>query len=618
MSNPQQPPSYDVSNNQFNPEFFAQPYDSNVELLAYIEATYLEKIGTPISNAMDTTFAGEIISNFNILSNNQVLTNTFQLTGDGQIEFSDNTIQTTAYTGQGIDSDITNTTTNASYNFPIITNSATGIYPLFVSSGLTINPSTNITTGTFSGNLTGNSSSSDTILMGLAVTGTYQLAMCNSTPGYTNIYAAISNPNPLTYNFSNFTLSSTNFAGTLNGNCLGSAAGANTLLISGNSSNTNYPIPFKTTSSPYAAIETDVSSRLTYNTSTSILTVPTIVSNLTGAATKIAVTQDNTDAFYYIPFVKTNTASNFLYVDVAAPLLSYNPSSVTLATNYLNLITHIYFTNSVKNIVFNTSSNIIPFTTGSYNFVAGDFCGYQLTSGGANVLIGRNCGNFLTTGAGNIAIGTSALSGNNTNNNVAIGTQSCINMVVGSNNNTAIGNRSGYNGTSSNATFCTFIGNNTGTNSAVNLYNKSSCLGNLSIITKSNQIVLGTITEETDILGSLVVAGNTTLSTIKYSASTQLLQVAAPSTSLNFTLGTLIMDANSTNIQYLIPSQNVANNGLSFTIQKTGSTLHTVQLIPGIGNTMISDLNVSEATYTIITNTYQRSFRFYFPAWYPY
>ena len=44
-------------------------------------------------------------------------------------------------------------------------------------------------------------------------------------------------------------------------------------------------------------------------------------------ASNIALTSENTSGTYFIPFSKTNTSSNVLYVDDVTGPLTYNPST---------------------------------------------------------------------------------------------------------------------------------------------------------------------------------------------------------------------------------------------------------------------------------------------------
>lgn len=68
---------------------------------------------------------------------------------------------------------VTNTSTNSSFFIPIITNSVTGDYSVYVGAGLTFNPSTNtVTATTFAGALSGNATTATTASQGATVSTT--------------------------------------------------------------------------------------------------------------------------------------------------------------------------------------------------------------------------------------------------------------------------------------------------------------------------------------------------------------------------------------------------------------------------------------------------------------
>jgi hypothetical protein len=102
-------------------------------------------------------------------------------------------------------------------------------------------------------------------------------------------------------------------------------------LTSDNTSGTYY-IPFsKTTSANNNTLFIDdATGPLSYNPSTSTLTA----SIFSGSATTMAITADNTNGSYNIPFFKTNLANgNIIYIDTVGPgFLQYNPALGSLST----------------------------------------------------------------------------------------------------------------------------------------------------------------------------------------------------------------------------------------------------------------------------------------------
>jgi hypothetical protein len=268
----------------------------------------------------------------------------------------------------------------------------------------------------------------------------------------------------------------------------------------------------------------------------------------------------------------------------------------------------LFFNNTLKNISIGTI-NSFAYTTGNENVAIGDYTGNNITTGVGNVLIGRNSGNGLITASKNTAMGDGAYATNFDNvGNTSFGANSGHNFLFGSNYNACIGYNAGYNGSSSylGAANCSFIGPNTSTNSQTLIYNKSTCLGSNSQITKDNQIVLGTSTEEVDILGSLVVSKGLTFTNASTSSftlpylpvslilSSGMLAGFPSPISGNSSQYTLTSIAFNTNITGLQISSIIA--GSTFDIFITGGTsLHTVSKVltsaPGSGIVIVNTLS---------------------------
>lgn len=158
-------------------------------------------------------------------------------------------------------------------------------------------------------------------------------------------------------------------------------------------------------------------------------------------------------------------------------------------------------------------------TSGNYNTCVGYNAGTALTSGGLNTFVGFEAGLQITTsnfnthlgysaganggnvssntfvgylngynigGTANVSIGHAAMQGagpsNTATGNVAVGFQS-LNVVLSGANNSALGYRSGY--------------------TSISTYDNSSCIGNTSEVTGSNQVQLGNSSTTTYAYGAV-------------------------------------------------------------------------------------------------------------------
>jgi hypothetical protein len=151
----------------------------------------------------------------------------------------------------------------------------------------------------------------------------------------------------------------------------------------------------------------------------------------------------------------------------------------------------------------NVSKNI---DTNGYLYVQEDIdCNGNLyTAGDAyinNLTVGRGGGNKITnttfgyqsflnniTGSDNVSVGHKALLNNNGSNNTALGSNTGIKLTGNSSNNT-------------------FLGSNTNVNTNTLSYSNSTAIGYNAIINRSNQIVLGTSSEQIFVPGSYVGIG---------------------------------------------------------------------------------------------------------------
>jgi len=161
-------------------------------------------------------------------------------------------------------------------------------------------------------------------------------------------------------------------------------------------------------------------------------------------------------------------------------------------------------------------------TIGFKNTAIGNSALRQNLDGCYNTAIGYNALKYSINIA-NTAIGNGALSGINCTGgvNTAVGMNTLIDLTIGSNNTAIGGYAGGFSTTGSNNTCIgynaasgTDASNSTaiGFNSRTNNYSSSTALGVNSTCTASNQIMLGTITENVVVpgnisVGSLVVGG---------------------------------------------------------------------------------------------------------------
>ena len=104
-------------------------------------------------------------------------------------------------------------------------------------------------------------------------------------------------------------------------------------------------------------------------------------------ASNIALTSDNTSGTYFIPFSKTNTSSNVLYVDDVTGPLTYNPSTGDMS---IASVTATTLTASTVNAELRTSSGASPLAS---------FAGTTLTINCNSVTLRTST--FTFTGASN-------------------------------------------------------------------------------------------------------------------------------------------------------------------------------------------------------------------------
>ena len=195
--------------------------------------------------------------------------------------------------------------------------------------------------------------------------------------------------------------------------------------------------------------------------------------------------------------------------------------------------------NTTKTLSFQTSNtfvgkNALKGRNGNENSAFGSQAlggGSGDNTGSRNTAIGRGASYNNTTGERNTAVGFDALNNNQTGIlNTAVGSYALVQLVSGEDNtafgrealanlgkiteegkktfyNTAIGSNAGVNlGLKSTQNQnMTFLGANSDVESESTPYSNSTAVGASSLITKSDQLVLGTSSVETYIPGTLTI-----------------------------------------------------------------------------------------------------------------
>ena len=221
-------------------------------------------------------------------------------------------------------------------------------------------------------------------------------------------------------------------------------------------------------------------------------------------------------------------------------------------------------------------------TQGTQNAALGYRCLRYNTTGGNNVAVGAQALDNLTIGSDNIAIGYLACANNISGNaNVAIGTKALY--VATGTNSTALGYLAGLNSTGSNNTF---LGSWTDCTTAT--FSNSTAIGYNAKATASNQICMGTSTEQVFVPGTLSVTGGSTFNgnVVVNTAGNNAAPVIAVSTKEYY--GLRIKDNTSSNYIAFYPyaGQSSLNNCVS------------------LGDCMIAALNNTQSTSTLTLTTW--------------
>jgi hypothetical protein len=158
-----------------------------------------------------------------------------------------------------------------------------------------------------------------------------------------------------------------------------------------------------------------------------------------------------------------------------------------------------------NNTAFGTST-LQSNTSSDNNTALGAYALAKNTTGMNNVGLGTNALLYNMSGSNNVGIGPAALMNTLTSNNTAVGASSLALNISGE-ENVAIGVQAGSNQTIGNCN--TFIGSYSDILNNTSDINHSTAIGFGSIITESNQIMMGTSEDTVTIPGSITYSDST-------------------------------------------------------------------------------------------------------------
>jgi hypothetical protein len=272
------------------------------------------------------------------------------------------------------------TNTNTSYYLPMVSSYASSTNQTLytdVAGHINYNPSTNQlnTSGTITNN-------------GMTMNGSASQFLINNNSAVT---PAISAPNAQLISFPSAKVTATKFIGDLSGNAITATTATNVAITSDNTAGTYY-IPFTKTSGTgnKTLFIDDVTTPLTFNPNTGVLTSNSFFGSLTGNATsatnatnatnatsatqsaQIATTGISSGTSYYLPIVSSNASSSgqVLYTDTGAGHINYNPSTGALTnTSFVGSLTGNADTATSVGVGVNSTNATfyIPFTSTNTN-----------------------------------------------------------------------------------------------------------------------------------------------------------------------------------------------------------------------------------------------------------
>ena len=151
------------------------------------------------------------------------------------------------------------------------------------------------------------------------------------------------------------------------------------------------------------------------------------------------------------------------------------------------------YTNTTGSNNTSVGANACYFGNGSYNTGVGNSAMKTLTSGGSNTAVGAEALFANGSGSNNTAVGLNAMYANTSSYNTGVG-NGAGQYDVGGSSNTYLGYAAGQ------------------ANGDLNVYINSTAIGANSVVTKSNQMVLGTSFETVYVPGTLSLESSTAVS----------------------------------------------------------------------------------------------------------
>ena len=271
-----------------------------------------------------------LVDNSNLLFNPS--TNTLTVTNISGTA----TNATTATSASKVDVDANSS--NSDQAVPFLTNYTSGHHQLRTDSSdsFTYNPSSNtLTVPNISGNASTSTSASKVDVDANASNSDHAIPfLTNYTSGHHQLRTDSSDS--FKYNPSTNTLTVPNISGAT----IGNADSASKVASTANSSDSDQAVPFLTSyTTGNHQLRTDSGDSFTYNPSSNTLTVPNIAGTATNAdsASKVASTANSSDSNHAIPFLTSYTTGNHQLRTDSGNVLTYNPSSNTLAVTNVTL-----------------------------------------------------------------------------------------------------------------------------------------------------------------------------------------------------------------------------------------------------------------------------------------
>lgn len=328
------------------------------------------------------------------------------------------------------------------------------------------------------------------------------------------------------------------------------------------------------------------------------------VSNSLGALVNVLLLGDNFVA-PYAPFLPQSTSAfNFFHpTTTLGNNLSTNTTQYatvgyvnsSIPTSLLGLNNTWTGQNSFTQNYISVSS--IPYRFGGSvgnvgSIILGDTsCLTATTANVGNICVGF-VSQLLTTGTNNISMGTRCLRDTTTGGqNTAIGYQCLTNVTTGS-NNTCIGSSSGLTILTGNNN--TFLGANA---SGLGQFSFSTALGTNSVVSASNQIMLGSSGDTVQCPNNINVSNNLTVTNNATISGMILQPILSFTTGVSNTFTTIppyIIYTPAVGQGFILPPPSAGNAGMRFVIRRAAA---------GSGSTIIFSCTGNPLVWVILNST---------------